>query len=508
MEYRTTPSFRSPANQLVRPTVHSQWNRRTTHRLALHVVSALVALCHRGVHPSRPDRFTRFRAGRTVSPSTSAFPSTEFVTPPPYGSGVTPRQNTSNAALCDRLRSALHTVRDVIGSVDPGIVSGDEALELADLLGETERAAASGMARLTPRVIQTGAFAKVGFASAQDWLGSHFGHVLLVRPQPPRCCGTRGPVTRAVPAHPAGKAVSPRDRRPRPQCSRGTGGTRRLVELATGSSSFKELSDAASAAKCAARSRESARLRRCPGAPNPALALASRRARRRPGRVSLRRGGLGPRRSVLEAKTKARAKAAGAAARTRSTPTASTLSWNSSRPQRLAGNGRQSRRHALVVVDAAALRRGPPVRASAARSKASVRSLSRRPSNCSGRRWHDSSSVGSRRDLGHVIDPLDPAVDRSRRSLCVIAAASFPAAASASASKSTTARSITRTEGRRRFENLARLCPEHHDMKTHGGWKLVRTKGRWRWVAARASTFGRTHRTVSGDSASIRNQRR
>src|SRR5271166_5441186 len=88
---------------------------------------------------------------------------------------MTPPRIETSTDMCDRLRSALRELLDVVGSVEPGAVSGEEALELVDLLGETERAAASGMARLTPRVIETGAFAKSGFGSAQDWLAAASG---------------------------------------------------------------------------------------------------------------------------------------------------------------------------------------------------------------------------------------------------------------------------------------------------------------------------------------------
>ena len=33
------------------------------------------------------------------------------------------------------------------------------------------------------------------------------------------------------------------------------------------------------------------------------------------------------------------------------------------------------------------------------------------------------------------------------------------------------------------LDNLARLCPEHHDLKTYGGWRLEGGPGRWRWIA-------------------------
>ena len=32
------------------------------------------------------------------------------------------------------------------------------------------------------------------------------------------------------------------------------------------------------------------------------------------------------------------------------------------------------------------------------------------------------------------------------------------------------------------LENLARLCAQHHDMKTNGGWRLSGGPGHWGWI--------------------------
>jgi len=49
--------------------------------------------------------------------------------------------------------------------------------------------------------------------------------------------------------------------------------------------------------------------------------------------------------------------------------------------------------------------------------------------------------------------------------------------------------------GETSLENLAMLCPHHHDLKTHKGWRLVGPPGRWRFVGpegeeVRASSSG------------------
>jgi hypothetical protein len=73
------------------------------------------------------------------------------------GSGAA---GTDETALIDEVTGAVRTLRRVVRVVAPGSISGDEAVALVDLLGEAERIVASGVARLTPRVTETGAFAK------------------------------------------------------------------------------------------------------------------------------------------------------------------------------------------------------------------------------------------------------------------------------------------------------------------------------------------------------------
>jgi len=33
------------------------------------------------------------------------------------------------------------------------------------------------------------------------------------------------------------------------------------------------------------------------------------------------------------------------------------------------------------------------------------------------------------------------------------------------------------------LDNLVRLCPEHHALKTHSGWRIKGAPGSWEWVA-------------------------
>jgi hypothetical protein len=38
-------------------------------------------------------------------------------------------------------------------------------------------------------------------------------------------------------------------------------------------------------------------------------------------------------------------------------------------------------------------------------------------------------------------------------------------------------------DGPTELDNLVRLCPQHHYLKTHGGWRLEGQPGAWEWVA-------------------------
>jgi hypothetical protein len=38
-------------------------------------------------------------------------------------------------------------------------------------------------------------------------------------------------------------------------------------------------------------------------------------------------------------------------------------------------------------------------------------------------------------------------------------------------------------DGPTALDNLVRLCPEHHALKTYGGWRLEGSPGHWKWIA-------------------------
>jgi len=73
------------------------------------------------------------------------------------------------------LDASLAQLRRFVHDLCPGELSGQEAMAAAERLGQLEKVVASGLALLSPRVIETGVFAQGGHASAPDWLAAVSG---------------------------------------------------------------------------------------------------------------------------------------------------------------------------------------------------------------------------------------------------------------------------------------------------------------------------------------------
>ena len=267
-----------------------------------------------------------------------------------------------------------------------------------------------------------------------------------------------------------------------------------LVSLATGESSYKELTDAAQEATCSARSAESARQRR-----------ARVHATRHFVWHQVDSGGIrgeflcdevawarvAPR---LEAEAKRRWVAAGS------------VEGESLRAHRLdafvdllAGaeaGGRTAAAQALVLIDAAALRRGAlrsgdtceidgvgPVSLEMATElldEASVQFL-----------------VKTGRDIATVSSPTRTLPPRT--SVALLArdrTCAVPGCGKRLGLEADHCQVDYGDGGPTTLANLVRLCPAHHDMKTNGGWKIVGRPGHWKWVAPREATDGGADRPI------------
>ena len=382
--------------------------------------------------------------------------------------------------LIDTLAGALNCVRRVVGSVHPGAISGEEAREFVDLLAETERVVASGVARLTPRVIETGAYAKAGHASGPDWLAAVSGSSAGVARS--RLAAAERAAIEPQLADPLreGRLSTPELKVLSEAAAAAPDSLAELVELAMGESSHKELSDAAARAKCAARNAESARLRR-------ARVHASRhfnwhqdehggiRGEFLCDEVAWARVAPG-----LEAEANARWRAAGSDG-------GESLAAHRLEAllAMLGGNGKGARAggaHALLLVDAAALRRGRLARGDTCEidgiGPVSLEAATELLGEASAQ-----FVIKSGRDVSTVTSSTRAVPQRTAAALIVRDRTCVVPGCGKRLSLETDHSDVDYADGGpTALANLVRLCPAHHDMKTNGGWKIVGAHGRWKWV--------------------------
>ena len=153
---------------------------------------------------------------------------------------------------------AVKALRGVVRRVVPASISGEDALALVELFAEAERVVASGMALVTPRVTETGAYAKGGYASGPDWLAAVSGSSAGAARS--RLAAAHRAAAEPVLSRPLreGKLSAPELKVLSDTAVAAPEALGDLVAIAVGESSHKELADAAARAKSAARSAESA----------------------------------------------------------------------------------------------------------------------------------------------------------------------------------------------------------------------------------------------------------
>jgi len=173
---------------------------------------------------------------------------------------------TLTATLMETLYGDLgRTVRalqEIVRTATPESVSGDQARRFVERFAQAERAAASGIALFTPVVVETGAYAKEGHASAQDWLGTLSGTsagAAKGRLAAAERAAVDPTLTDAL--HEGG--LSPAELAVVTQAAaEAPGSTKDLLELVGQGASHQELTDTASRLKAGAKSREDERARR------------------------------------------------------------------------------------------------------------------------------------------------------------------------------------------------------------------------------------------------------
>jgi len=376
---------------------------------------------------------------------------------------------------------ALAGVRGVVRQLAPERISGEQARLAVEVLAELQRVAESGIALLTPRVNETGVYAKAGFGSAQDWLGAQMGTSVGVAKGRLAMAEKAATVPELAGALRDGELSSSQlDLLVRTEAA-APGSVSGLLELVEDEVSHQELSDEAARVKAAARSQDTEHQRRA------AVHAGRHFCWRRDSDGGIRGefscdevawAAVAP---VLEAETNRRWKAAGSPAGT---------SRDAYRLDALihllgttGGTVRSARPEVLVIIDAEALRRGTNVTGEMCEidgigpvpvesvvellGQASVRLLVKEGQDIR-------TVTKSTRDM----DIRTALALRVRDRCCV-----RPGCGKTLGLQDDHCFVDFGADGPTTFENLARLCPACHDLKTYGGWKLKGGPGHWKWIA-------------------------
>jgi hypothetical protein len=391
-----------------------------------------------------------------------------------------------------QLDEALANVHQILRQAVPGQFSGDAARAMVGRFADLERTAASGMALFTPIVKTTGSFAKEGYASLADWLGSLSGTssgVAKGRLASAERAATSAALTEAL--H-AGELSAAQLTLVTKTSAEVKNAAETLLPLARGGATNQELGDAASRLFAAARQRETERARR-------ARVKAHRHFRWR----QVEGGGIRGEFScdevdwarvfpILEAAAKERWKAAGAKEgeplEAHRLDAFIELMAGSAGPD--SGPARRAKVETLILIDAEALRRGTtegdelceidgvgPISVAAATellTEGGLRYLVKEG-------FDITTVTKSTRDIARCIDAALIARDR----VCC-------------ANPCGKRHGLERDHiydfadgGPTELDNLIRLCPEHHVLKTYGGWTIEGRPGDWKWVApARPKSAG------------------
>jgi hypothetical protein len=389
-------------------------------------------------------------------------------------------------------------MQKLVRGAAPGSVSGDQARTIVASFAEIERSAASGVALFTPRVVETGSFAKDGHASAQDWLGS--------------LAGTSAAKAKARLAAAERAAASPKltealhDSELSPDqlgvvatlANEVPEATETLLDLIDQGGSQQELSDTAARMLAAKRSRETERVRR-------ARVHTQRHFRWRQDENGGIRGEffcdeiawarVAP---GIEGEAKARWKAAGSAAGEslaahRMDALIDILAGSGAGGEDrgggggsgggTGGNGPTARVETLVIIDAAALRRGTtegdelceiegigPVSVLAATellTEGGLRYLVKEG-------FDIKSVTKATRDIARSIDMALIVRDRT---------CARPGCGKRLGLQIDHRDVDFSADGPTELDNLVRLCPDCHALKTFGGWRLEGEPGNWKWIA-------------------------
>jgi len=383
------------------------------------------------------------------------------------------------------LEQAVRLMRDVIRRPVPTGLSGAAARRYVTIFSEAERVASSGVALFAPRVVETGEYTKCGHGTAADWLGSVSGSsagAAKGRLAAAARAAQDPALTEALHEGDLSSAQLALVTSTSAEVPQAAGELLGLMELGA---SHKELSGAASQMKAASRSRENERLRR-------ARVHTNRHFRWHQVETGGIRGEffcdevewarVAP---TLEAEAKRRWKTAG---------NGNSDSFDAHRVDAFIdllgdgahGPGRDAGHVAprtLLIVNAESLRRGTtegdeiceidgigPVSVAAA-----TELLSEGGFQYLVKEGFDIKTVTrSTRVVRNCIEMALIVRDR----VCAV-----PGCGNRIGLERDHWRVDYGKDGPTELDNLVRLCPAHHRLKTDGGWRLEGGPGNWQWVA-------------------------
>jgi hypothetical protein len=390
------------------------------------------------------------------------------------------------------LARVVGEIQEVVRSATPESVSGDQARRFVERFVEVERAAASGVALFTPVVVGTGSYAQGGHASAQDWLGTLSGSsagAAKGRLAAAERAAVDPSLTEAL--HEGGLSAAQLAVVTN-ALSEAPASTGDLLELLGQGASHQELSDAAARMKAAARSKETEHLRRARVHTNRHLRAHQVDSGGVRGEFfcdEVEWARVAPR---MDGRAKELWKAAGAGAEPLEAYRldaflellgASEWSGGPFDPGGSSTPSKGARGQAIVVIDAAALRRG----------------TSQGDELCEIEGIGPVSAEAATELIGEgglqflVKDGVDirTVTSTTRHLPQRVAAALIVRDRTCVAEGCGKRRGLEvdhcqvdfADDGPTCLDNLARLCPEHHDLKTYGGFRLEGSPGRWKWVA-------------------------
>ena len=160
------------------------------------------------------------------------------------------------------VEQAIRLIRDVVRRPVPVALSGASAREFVTLFSEAERLAASGVALFAPKVVETGEYTKAGHGSAAEWLGALSGSSAGAAKGRLAAAARAAQDPHLTEALHDGELSADQLKVVATALSESPEASADLLELLDQGASHQELRDAAAQKRAASRSKENERLRR------------------------------------------------------------------------------------------------------------------------------------------------------------------------------------------------------------------------------------------------------